>query len=72
MQHNINKGTTTRTQDVQVQNIIFSKLEDSPYITSQKVSLISYKQHRNKLLAQTPEFITETYGILKRVHVTTQ
>jgi hypothetical protein len=54
---------TIRIQDVQVQDILFSKLEDSPYITSQKVSFISYKQHRNKLLAQTPEFITETYGI---------
>ena len=54
---------TSRIQDVQVQDILFSKLEDSPYITSQKVSFISYKQHRNKLLAQTPEFIAETYGI---------
>ena len=56
---------TIRIQDVQVQHILFSKLEESPYITSQKVSLISYKQHRQKLLAQTPEFITDTYGIPK-------
>ena len=42
---------------------LFGKLEDSTCITSQRVAVISHKQQKNKLLIQTPDIITETYGI---------
>ena len=52
-----------KSSDLEVKNMVFSKLEDHSYITSQKISLISYNGEGRKLLCQTPEFLTETYGI---------
>ena len=52
-----------KASELEVENILFGKLEDSSLITSQKLAFISYKEQRNKLVVQTPEFITETYGI---------
>jgi hypothetical protein len=52
-----------KARDLEIQDIVFSKLEDSPYITSQRVAIISHKKPKNKLLVQTPVFISETYGI---------
>jgi hypothetical protein len=54
---------TIRASELNVQDIVFGKLEDSTYITSQRVAVISHKQPKNKLLIQTPDIITETYGI---------
>ena len=53
----------TRAHELDVQDIVFGKLEDSTLITSQKIAFISHKQPKAKLLIQTPEFVTETYGI---------
>jgi hypothetical protein len=53
----------TRAHELNVQDIVFGKLEDSTLITSQKIAFISHKQPKAKLLIQTPEFVTETYGI---------
>ena len=52
-----------KASELEVENILFGKLEDSSLITSQKLAFISYKEQRNKLVVQTPELITETYGI---------
>ena len=45
-----------------IKDIVFSPLQDNDYIPSQRISWIS-KADNSKLLAQTPKFITETYGI---------
>ena len=57
---------TIRASELNVQDIVFGKLEDSTHITSQRVAVISHKQPKNKLLVQTPDFITETYGIPRK------
>jgi hypothetical protein len=55
--------TVIKASALEVEKILFGKLEDSSHITSQKLAFISYKEPNNKLVVQTPEFITETYGI---------
>ena len=52
-----------KAHELEVENILFGKLEDSSLITSQKLAFINYKEPRTRLEVQTPEFITETYGI---------
>ena len=50
-----------KAEQVNVQHISFGQLEDSTYVKSQKQAFIN---HRNqKLLIQTPYFLTETYGV---------
>ena len=48
--------------EIGTRDIVFSPLQDNVYIPSQRISWIS-KADNSKLLAQTPKFITETYGI---------
>ena len=50
-----------KAEQVNVQHISFGQLEDSTYVKSQKQAFISHKNQ--KLLVQTPYFLTETYGI---------
>jgi len=52
-----------KATELEVQNILFGKLEDSSLVASQKMAFISYKEQGSKLIAQTPDFITEAYGI---------
>ena len=44
---------------------MFGPLHESVRIPSQKISWISYTEQRSRLLAQSPEIITETYGITR-------
>ena len=50
-----------KAEQVNVNQISFGALEDSTYVKSQKQAFISHKNQ--KLLVQTPYFLTETYGI---------
>jgi len=50
-----------RAEQVNVQQISFGVLEDSSYVKSQKQACINHKNQ--KLLIQTPYFLTETYGV---------
>ena len=50
-----------RAEQVNVQHISFGQLEDSSYVKSQKQAFINHKNQ--KLLTQTPYFLTETYGV---------
>ena len=52
-----------KVKDLEVEKITFGQLHDSIYIksTSQKHASITYNDQ--KLAIQTPEFITESYGI---------
>ena len=52
-----------KAHQLEVQHIQFGKLEDNSLIQAQKISQISYKEPKARLLVRTPEFITETYGI---------
>ena len=52
-----------KATELEVQNILFGKLEDSSLVASQKMAFISYKEPKARLVVQTPEFLTETYGI---------
>ena len=51
---------SVKAEQVNVQHISFGQLEDSPYVKSQKQAFINHKNQ--KLLIQTPYFLTETYG----------
>ena len=52
-----------KANELEVENILFGKLEDSSLRTSQKLAFINYKEPKSQLLVKTPEFISETYGI---------
>ena len=52
-----------KAHQLEVQHIQFGKLEDNSLIQAQKISQISYKEPKARLLVRTPEFITEAYGI---------
>ena len=48
--------------EINLDDIMFSQLQDNTYIPSQRISWIS-KSDKSKLIIQTPKVITETYGI---------
>ena len=50
-----------KAEQVSVNQISFGALEDSSYVKSQKQAFINHKNQ--KLLIQTPYFLTETYGV---------
>ena len=50
-----------KAEQVNVNQISFGALEDSSYVKSQKQAFINHKNQ--KLLSQTPYFLTETYGV---------
>ena len=50
-----------KAEQVNVNQISFGALEDSSYVKSQKQAFINHKNQ--KLLIQTPYFLTETYGV---------
>ena len=50
-----------KAEQVNVNQISFGALEDSTYVKSQKQAFINHKNQ--KLLIQTPYFLTETYGV---------
>ena len=52
-----------KAHELEVQHIQFGKLEDNSLVQSQKLAFISYKEPKARLVVQTPEFLTETYGI---------
>ena len=52
----------TKYSEIDIQDIVFSPLQDNVYIPSQRISWIN-KADNSKLLVKTPKFITETYGI---------
>ncbi len=54
---------TTRYQDLDIQNIVLPQLQPSSYIPTMRNSWISSSRANSRLLIQTPEIITETYGI---------
>ena len=47
---------------LQVDDMVFGPLQDSVHIPSRKISWINYTE-QSRLLAQSPETLTETYGI---------
>ena len=53
---------TTRFSELKVDKIVSQPLQESTYIPGQRVSWLSYKD-QNRLLVQSPDMITETYGI---------
>ena len=53
---------TTLFSVLKVDDIVFQPLQDSSFIPSQKIAWISYK-NQNRLLVQSPDIITETYGV---------
>jgi hypothetical protein len=55
-----------KAHELEVQHIQFGKLEDNSLVQSQKLAFISYKEPKARLVVQTPEFLTETYGIPAR------
>ena len=55
--------TTTRFQLLNIEDIAVGPLQESLYIPSQRISWISSNTTNSRLLVQSPEFITETYGI---------
>ena len=52
-----------KAHELEVQHIQFGKLEDNSLVQSQKLAFISYKEPKARLVVQTPEFLTEAYGI---------
>jgi len=52
-----------KAEQVNVNQISFGALEDSTYVKSQKQAFINHKNQ--KLLIQTPYFLTETYGVTR-------
>ena len=53
-----------KISQIAVSNIRFGKLEDNIRTPSHNIAFSYYYQdHRTRLNAITPEFITETYGI---------
>ena len=52
-----------KAHELEVQHIQFGKLEDNTLVQSQKLAFISYKEPKAQLVVQTPEFLTEAYGI---------
>jgi hypothetical protein len=50
-----------KVKDLEVEKIAFGQLQDSIYVKSQKHTFITYNDQ--KLAIQTPEFLTESYGI---------
>ena len=55
------KQVIVKVKDLEVEKIEFGQLQDSIYVKSQKHAFITYNDQ--KLAIQTPEFITESYGI---------
>jgi hypothetical protein len=55
------KQVKVKVKDLEVEKIVFGQLQDSIYIKSQKHAFITYNDQ--KLAIQTPEFLTEGYGI---------
>jgi hypothetical protein len=55
------KLVIVKVKDLEVEKITFGQLQDSIYVKSQKHAFITYNDQ--KLAIQTPEFITESYGI---------
>lgn len=54
---------TTKFTELDISSITFGPLQDSVYIPSQKISWITNSTNNARLLIQSPEIITETYGI---------
>ena len=54
---------TTRFQQLNIENIAVGPTQDSSFIPSQRIAWISSNTTNSSLLIQSPEFITETYGI---------
>ena len=54
---------TTKFTELSIKDINFGPLQDSVFIPSQKVSWITNKTNNGRFLLQSPEIITETYGI---------
>ena len=52
-----------KATELNLQDIVFGKLEDSSHVKSQKMAWISHGERGSKLIVQTPDFLTETYGI---------
>ena len=48
--------------EIRINDNVFSPLQDNVYIPSQRISWTN-KSDNSKLIAQTPKFITEAYGI---------
>ena len=55
------KQIKVKVKDLEMEKIVFGQLQDSIYIKSQKHAFITYNDQ--KLAIQTPEFLTESYGI---------
>ncbi len=54
---------TTRFQLFNIEDIAVGPFQDSSFIPSQRIARISSHTTNSRLLIQSPEFITETYGI---------
>ncbi len=54
---------TTRFEQLNIEDIAIAPLQDSSFIPSQRIAWISSNTTNSRLLVQSPEFITETYGI---------
>ncbi len=54
---------TTKFEELNIQDIVFGPLLDSSYIPSQKISWITNNTNNSRLVIQSPDIITETYGI---------
>ena len=53
----------TKPADVDISLFQVGRLEGSGAVSSQKLAWINYEPNKRKLHAQTPIFVTETYGI---------
>ena len=49
--------------DLNIENIDFTQLKDSPYIPTQQIAFINHKITNNKIFFQSPYVITECYGL---------
>ena len=54
---------TTRFELLDIENIVVGPLQESSFIPSQRIAWLSSNTTNSRLLVQSPEFITETYGI---------
>ena len=54
----------TKYTEINIEDILFTPLQDYVYIPSQRISWIN-KSDKSKLIIQTPKIVAETYGIPK-------
>ncbi len=60
---------TTRFQLLNIEDTAVGPLQDISFTPSERIAWVSSFAHNSKLRIQSPEFITETYGITRRTFV---